>query len=145
MQSSKIIMRRPLEYKQHTIVLQNKEKWRKIVNISREGGDNGLFIKLVPKVYNSIILFVGLTIWRYYWILMGSLIKSSVRTFQPLIVISRIGNLCIIIGNVYQFIAHNSSLRNRSIGDIKILLLTWKVKYSIHDHFKKTSNSLQDW
>ena len=27
----------------------------------REGGDNGLFATLVPKVYNDVFLFVGLT------------------------------------------------------------------------------------
>ena len=26
----------------------------------REGGDNGLFATLVPKVYNNVFLFVGL-------------------------------------------------------------------------------------
>ena len=51
---------------------------------------NGLFITLVPKVYNNVFLFVGLiTLGTFDW-----LIKLSVQTFQPKIV------------NVHQFIGH---------------------------------------
>ena len=48
---------------------------------SREGGD---IITLVPEVF----LFVGLTFFGdFYWTLIGWLVKLSVQTFQPLIVI----------------------------------------------------------
>ena len=33
---------------------------------ARERGDNDLFITLVPKVYNNVFLFVGLTILRTF-------------------------------------------------------------------------------
>ena len=50
-----------------------------------EGGDIGLFITPVPKVYNNVFLFVGLTtlgnLTNYDWLI----IKLSVETFQPLI------------------------------------------------------------
>ena len=60
----------------------------------REGGDIGLFITLVPKVYNSAFLFVGLTTLGAcieFW-LVGSW-SLIVQTFlQQLIVIWRRGN-----------------------------------------------------
>ncbi len=31
------------------------------MDVDREGGDNGLFIALVPKFYHKVFLFVGLT------------------------------------------------------------------------------------
>ena len=46
---------------------------------NRERGGNGLFITLVPKVYNNV--FFGSTT------LVGRFITLGVQTFQPLIVI----------------------------------------------------------
>ena len=34
---------------------------------SREGGHIRLFITLVPKVYNNVFLFVGVTTWNFDW------------------------------------------------------------------------------
>ena len=50
----------------------------KTVKNLREG-ENGLFNTLVSKFYNNVFLFV----------LIGWLIKLSVRTFQPIILIYR--------------------------------------------------------
>ena len=55
------------------------DKHNKIMNdntkLGREG-TFGLFITLVPKVYNYVFLFVG-----FYWIFIGCLIKLSVSSF----------------------------------------------------------------
>ena len=54
---------------------------------TREGGDNGLFIALVPKVF----FFVGLTTLGTF-VEFCQVIKSSDQMFQPLTVIYRGGN-----------------------------------------------------
>ena len=79
----------------------------KFVSYLREGGENGLFITLVPKV----LLLLFLIRWLYnfgdfYWTLIGLFIKLSVQMFQPLIVIYRRGIILYIInGNELQLIA----------------------------------------
>ena len=42
----------------------------------------------------------------FNWILIGWLIMLSVQAFKSLIVIYRMGNFCIIIGDVLYFISH---------------------------------------
>ena len=42
----------------------------------------------------------------FYWILIGLLFNFRIQTFQLLFVIYRMGNMCIIISDVYQFIGH---------------------------------------
>ena len=37
-----------------------------VLVLFRESGDNGLFIILVPKVYDNVFLFVGLTTLETY-------------------------------------------------------------------------------
>ena len=49
-----------------------------------EGGDIGLFIILVYKVYNNVWFN---NFGDFYWILIGWFITLSVHLFQPLIVI----------------------------------------------------------
>ncbi len=39
-----------------------------ILSKSREERDIGLFITLVPKVYNNVFLFVGLISWGFLFI-----------------------------------------------------------------------------
>ena len=50
---------------------------------SRERGNNGLFITLVPKFYNDVFLFVVLIGWFF---------NLSDQTFQPVILIYKRGN-----------------------------------------------------
>ena len=44
--------------------------------------------------------------WDFFKILICLLIKMSIQTFQPLIVIHRRDNFVIIIGDIHQFIGH---------------------------------------
>ena len=66
---------------------------------AREGDDIELFITLVPKVLCD-------NFGDFYWILIGLFIKFRIHTFQPPILLYRMGTLCIVIGNVHQFIGH---------------------------------------
>ena len=60
-----------------------------------ERGGNGLFITLVPKVYNNVFLFVGLTtlgdLLNFDW-LYKCCIKINVQIFPPIILIQQRGN-----------------------------------------------------
>ena len=71
----------------------------------REREDNGLFITLVPKVLQSFFIRWLDNFGDFYWILIGLLIKLSDQTFQPLILIYRIGNF------VYQHWGYTSIYR----------------------------------
>ena len=57
--------------------------------LTREGGDSGLFITLVPKVLYSVFLFVGLTTLATFieFCLVGTLSWVFFLKFQPLVVI----------------------------------------------------------
>ena len=64
-----------------------------ITDNSRQGGENGLFITLFPKVLYLHFLILKLNnLGDFYCILVGWFIFLSVQTFQPLIVINRRGN-----------------------------------------------------
>ena len=64
-----------------------------ITDNSRQGGENGLFISLIPKVLYLHFLILKLNnLGDFYCILVGWFIFLSVQTFQPLIVINRRGN-----------------------------------------------------
>ena len=57
---------------------------------SKEGGEIGLFITVVPKVYNTFFLIRWLNNFGYfYWILIGLFMKLSVQTLPLLIIIYR--------------------------------------------------------
>ena len=83
----------------------------------REEGEIGIFITLVPNVLCKRFLIRWLqNFWTF--ILIGWFFKLSVQTFQPLIVIYRRGNLCIMIGT---FIFRQLSYPFRSLSQMAIL------------------------
>ena len=81
----------------------NKDMFkRQIRTCPREGGDNGLFITLVPKVLYDCFLILWLNNFGdFYLILISWIIQLSVQTFQSLIVIYGRGNTV-----YHQFIGH---------------------------------------
>ena len=60
-------------------------------SIISEWGDIGLFVKLLPKIFNPVFLFVNLTTLGTF-INFDWLVHVSAQTFQPLVVIYRRDN-----------------------------------------------------
>ena len=90
-------------YLNHKALLTNG--W--VNHLFRKGGAIGLFITLVPcpKYYNHVFLFVGSTTlgtFIEFWFFL-----LFIQTFQPLFVIYRRVNLCIIIEDLHQLIGHS--------------------------------------
>ena len=80
--------------------------------IFKEGGDNGLFIALVPKVFNNVFLFVGLTT-------LGFLIGWLIQTFQRLILIDVKGKF------VYENFGCTSIYRSLSYPFRSLIYITF--------------------
>ena len=72
-------------------------------------GTLGYLLHQSPKFYINVFMFVGLTflgtLVNFDW-LIQRFIQLSVQNFQPLIQSTEEVILCIIIGDIHQFIGH---------------------------------------